>query len=161
MKRLLACLSLCAALGACAMADTAYGPAYGPRGAGFSEYRIEPGRYRVTFQGGPGAPPQQVADYALLRAAELTLAEGYDWFAITDRATSGRPDSGPRLSLGTGGGSYGGRSAIGVGVGTSFSLGGGPAVAHSLEVVMGHGDRPADPNAYLARGVRESLRPRV
>lgn len=57
MTRFLACLSLCAMLGACAMVDAAYGPAYGPRGAGFSEYRIEPGRYRVTFQGGPGAPP--------------------------------------------------------------------------------------------------------
>lgn len=161
MTRFLACLSLCAMLGACAMVDTAYGPAYGPRGAGFSEYRIEPGRYRVTFQGGPGAPPQQVADYALLRAAELTLAEGYDWFAITDRATSGQPDTGPRLSLGAGGGSHGGRGAIGLGLGTSFSLGGGPALAHSLEVVMGHGERPADPNAYMARSVQESLRPRV
>ncbi|MDO8902745.1 MAG: hypothetical protein Q7V15_15475 [Phenylobacterium sp.] len=159
MKRVLACLSLLAILGGCAMAGTPYGPAYGPRGAGFSEYRIEPGRFRVTYQGGPGAPPQQVADYALLRAAELTLAEGYDWFRITDRASSGRPGGGPRVSLGTGGGSYGGRTAIGVGVGTSLSLGGGPALVQSLEVVMGQGQRPADPNAYDARGVRDSLRP--
>ncbi|MDP1874051.1 hypothetical protein [Phenylobacterium sp.] len=159
MKHLIASLSLCALLGACAMADTAYGPAYGPRGAGFSDYRIEPGRFRVTYQGGPGAPPQQVADYALLRAAELTVAEGYDWFRITDRATSGRPGAGPRLSVGAGGGSHGGRTAIGMGVGTSMSLGGGSSVIQSLEVVMGQGQRPADPNAYDARGVMASLRP--
>lgn len=160
MKRVLACLSLCAILGACAMASP-YGPAYGPRGAGYSEYRIEPGRFRVTYQGGPGAPPQQVADYALLRAAELTLAEGYDWFQITDRATSGRAGGGPRLSLGTGGGSYGGRTAIGVGVGTSMSLGGGPSTIQSLEIIMDRGQRPPDPNAYDARGVRDTLRPRT
>ncbi|MGQ3018717.1 CC0125/CC1285 family lipoprotein [Phenylobacterium sp.] len=161
MKRIFACLSLCAVLGGCAMAASPYGPAYGPRGAGYSEYQIEPGRFRVTYQGGPGAPPQQVADYALLRAAELTLTQGYDWFQITDRATSGRPGGGPRLSVGTGGGSYGGRTAIGVGVGTSMSLGGGPSAIQSLEVVMGHGQRPPDPNAYDARGVQETLRPRV
>ena len=161
MSRLLAPLVLVLALTACATAPSAYGPAYGPRSAGYSEYRIEPGRYRVIYQGGPGAPPQQVADYALLRAADLTLEQGYDWFRITDRATDGRPDRGPRLSLGTGGGSFGGRTAVGIGVGTTFSLGGGPAVAQSIEVMMGRGQRPSDPNAYDARAVHDSLRPRA
>ncbi len=154
---LLACLTL----GACAAMPPAYGPAYGPRGAGYSEYRIEPGRYRVSYQGGPGAPPEVVADFALLRAAELTLEQGRDWFQVTDRAASGRSGGGgPRLSVGAGGGS-GGRTSVGVGVGTTFSLGGGPAVAVSLEILMGRGPKPADPNAYDARSVQAALRPRT
>src|SRR5690606_22629066 len=72
-------------LTACATTPTFYAPAASPSAMGYSEYRIEPGRYRVTFRGGPGAPPQQVADYTLLRAADLALADGYDWFRITDR----------------------------------------------------------------------------
>ena len=40
---------------------TLYQAAAGPQAVGYSEYRIEPGRYRITFRGGPGAPPEQVA----------------------------------------------------------------------------------------------------
>ena len=69
MRRLTTIIALCAALGACATAPTVYGPAPRAQGVGFSEMRIEPGRYRVTFRGGPGAPIAQVSDYALLRAA--------------------------------------------------------------------------------------------
>lgn len=161
MKPVLVPLLATLALGACASMDAAYGPAYGPRGAGYSEFRIEPNRFRVNYQGGPGAPAEEVANYALLRAAELTLAQGHDWFQVTDRTSSGRMGGGgPRLSIGGGSSSYG-RTSVGVGVGTSFSLGGGPAVAHSIEVVMGDGQRPADPNAYDARAVRASLQPQA
>jgi hypothetical protein len=125
---------------------------------GFSEYRIEPGRYRITFRGGPGAPPEQVSDYAIRRAADLALADGYDWFRVTDRVIAGAaPDQGPRVSLGLGGGNYGWHSGVGVGVGTSFNLGPGPALAATIEVVMGHGPKPADPGAYDARGVSRTV----
>jgi len=161
MKRFAVPLLLSLALRACASMDTAYGPAYGPRGAGYSEFRIEPDRFRVNYQGGPGAPAEEVANYALLRAAELTLSQGRDWFQVTDRASSGRLGGcGPRFSVGAGSGSYG-RTSVGVGLGTSFSLGGGPAVAHSIEIVMGQGAKPADPNAYDARAVRAALSPRA
>ena len=160
MKRLALPLAAALALGACASMSPAYGPAYGPKGAGYSEFRIEPNRFRVNYQGGPGAPAEDVANFALLRAAELTLAQGHDWFQVTDRVSSGRLDraGGPRFSLGAGSGSYG-RTSVGVGVGTTISLGGGPAVAHSLEIIMGDGQGPPDPNAYDARAVRASLHP--
>ena len=143
MKRLLLTVLAAAALAGCATAPTLYQPAAGREGVGYSEYRIEPGRYRITFQGGPGAPPEQVSDYALLRAADLALAEGYDWFRVSDRFLQGRPDRGPHISFGVGGASYGRSSAVGVGVGSSaMSLGGGPSVAATIEVLMGKGERP-------------------
>ena len=55
-------LVMCLALGACATVPTRFQPSSGPRSVGYSEYRIEPGRYRITFRGGPGAPIEQVAD---------------------------------------------------------------------------------------------------
>jgi hypothetical protein len=149
-------------LAACATAPTLYGPAAAPGAVGYSEYRIEPGRFRVTFRGGPGAPLEQVADYALLRAAELTLAEGYDWFRIADRyvrrADSGR---GSRLTLGTGTGNYGRHGGVGVGLGTSFDLGGGPSVVQTLEIVMGKGPAPREGSVYDAREVQRNLGARL
>jgi len=155
----LSCLFACGLLLACCeTVPTVYGPAAGPQAVGFSEYRIEPGRYRITFQGGPGAPVAQVSDYALRRAAELALAEGYDWFRVADRVTEASGyHRGSRISVGAGGADFGRRSAVGVGIGTSFNLGGGPTVAQTLEVVMGRGEAPRGGDVYDAREIRRSL----
>ena len=157
MKRLLLPLLASLALAGCATAPTLYQPAAGPKAVGYSEYRIEPGRYRITFQGGPGAPPQQVTDYALLRAADLAIADGYDWFRVSDRFMQGRPDNGPRVSFGVGGASFGRRSAVGLGVSNGMSLGGGPSVASTIEVIMGKGERPRGGDVYDARALRQNL----
>lgn len=142
-------------LAACATAPTVYRSAAGtPSAVGYSEYRLEAGRYRVTFQGGAGASEVQVADYALLRAAELALRDGYDWFRIVDRSTTVRGDgAGPRLSIGGGSASVGRHNSLGVGLGTSFNLGPGPAYARSIEVVFGKGGTPRDHDAYDAREI--------
>ncbi|MDO8801198.1 hypothetical protein [Phenylobacterium sp.] len=162
MKRLLLTVALCAGLSACASAPTVYTAANGPEAVGFSSYRIEPGRYRVTFRGGPGGSPEQVADYALLRAADIALADGYDWFRVSDRAMrQAGSNSGPRLSLGGGGGDYGRGGGVGIGLGTSFNLGGGPSLTQTLEVVMGKGEKPPGADVYDARGLRSAIGPRV
>lgn len=163
IKPALAAVLACAALAACASpAPTIYVPAAGPQAVGYSEYRIEPGRYRITYRGGPGAPPAQVQDYALLRAADLTLATGYDWFRVADRSLRQvGADSGPRFSVGVGGASFGGHSAVGLGVNRSFDLGGGPALAQTLEVLMGKGTPPRDADVYDAREVRRTIAPRT
>jgi hypothetical protein len=177
MYRPIAAACAVLALAACAT-PTVYAPANpnpnatGAARVGFSEYKIENNRYRVTFQGGSGAPQQLVADYALFRAAEITLRDGYDWFQVIDRfgGASGYAGNGPRISVGAGtssgsgryGGYYGGGSGIGIGVGTSFPLGGGNghAYAHTIEIVEGRGVKPDSPDVYDARGVAAALAPR-
>ena len=146
------------ALSACASLAP-YGPQMGPGGQGYVEQRIESNRFRVTYNG--VGHPGPVADYALLRAAELTLAQGYDWFEVTHRWTDGRPDSagGLRPSVGVGYGStrYGGYRSSGVGVGVGLNFSGPSPTSTTLEVVMGNGERPDRPNAYDAGDVRDSL----
>jgi hypothetical protein len=154
MKRLIVVAFSAALLTACATQPTLYAPQTAPRGAGYTEYRLEAGRYRVTFQGNSGAPVNQVSDYALLRAAELALRDGYDWFRVANRVTQqAGSGSGSSLSIGGGSGSYGRRSGVGVGLGTSINLGPGPTVSSSLEVVFGKGQRPRDGDAYDARDI--------
>ncbi len=161
MKRPILPLFAALSLTACATAPTIYQPAMGPRAVGYVEQRIEPGRYLVSFQGGPGAPATYVADLALLRAAELTIADGYDWFLVSDRYIQGQDDRGPRVGVGVGGADYGRRSGLSVGVGTSFRLGGGASLTASLEIFMGSGSRPAGADVYDARGLRDTVRARI
>ena len=161
MRRLLLVAAAALSLTACATAPTVFQPAAGPRAVGYTEQRIEPGRYRITFRGGPGAPIEQVADYALLRAADLTLADGYDWFRVLEHSSDVRPNNGPRVSLGTGGADYGRRSSVGIGVGTSFDLGGGPSMSDTINILMGKGPKPDDRDVYDARDVRATIGPRA
>jgi hypothetical protein len=46
---------------------------------------------------------------------------------------------------------------VGVGVSNGISLGGGPSVASTIEVVMGKGERPRGGDVYDARALRENL----
>lgn len=91
-RRLLAPLAAVLVLTACATA-TPYQP-LGTRGAsgGFTEQRIEQNRYRVAFIGNDYTSRQRVENYLLFRAAELTLANGYDGFTIVQRATDREVD---------------------------------------------------------------------
>lgn len=159
MKRLII-PALAALLVAGCATPTVYQPAAKPGAVGFAEYRIEPGRYRVSFRGGNGSSGGLVMDLALKRAAELALKDGYDWFRIVDRVveSDGYGRGGSSLSLGVGGGShnggyYRGGSSVGVGVGGTFDLSGGPASMASIEVLMGKGPRPDGVDAYDARAV--------
>lgn len=162
MIRTLAIAVSAMSLAACASLAP-YGPQRGPGGQGFSEQRIESDRFRVTYTG-VGAPGP-VADLALLRAAELTLEQGYDWFEVTQRYIDGRPDSAggvrPSVSVGFGlsSGRYGGYrysgSSAGLGVGLNFS---GPSPTSTvLEVRLGRGPQADQGEVYDAREVRANL----
>ncbi len=143
---------------------------YGPRtpqgSQGYSEYRIDSQRWRVTYDG-IGAPGP-VMDLALLRAADLTVEQGYDWFEVTQRYVDGVPDSAggvrPSLNIGYGGGHYDGPygrySSSGVGVGIGFNFQGPSHTSSTLEIVMGRGGPPSRADVYEARTVQQNLRAR-
>ncbi len=97
LKPVLLATAAALALSACATA-TPYGPA-GPQSRyGYSEQRVDADRYRVSFAGNSVTSREQVEMSLLLRAAELTLESGHDWFATVNRATdrdvrlTGTPD---------------------------------------------------------------------
>ncbi|MEQ8405110.1 MAG: hypothetical protein RKE49_08425 [Oceanicaulis sp.] len=159
MKRFLLIPPAAIALGlaACAPTPTTYGPAAAvSSGVGYEDLRIEEDRWRVTFTGGPSASRSEVEGLALRRAAELALANGYDWFTVVDRRfeQEGANRSPVRVggSVGAGVGSGGFRSS-GVGVGISLSPGDERRAIVTLEIIAGDGPKPegAYEAAYLAR----------
>ncbi|WP_425983144.1 CC0125/CC1285 family lipoprotein [Brevundimonas sp. TWP1-2-1b1] len=160
MKRLAIALTGLSALALSACASlTPYGAQQGPSGQGYSEQRIESNRYRVSYNGVGAAG--RVADWALLRAADLTTEQGYDWFEVTQSWTDGRPGGAggvrPSVSIGGGSSRYGGYSASGVGVGVGLNFSGPQPTSTTLEVVLGRGQKPDRPNAYDARSVQGSI----
>lgn len=143
---------------ACASATVAYRPASSASDFGYRDQRIEDGRFRVSFTGRDGA---RAADGALLRAAEVTLDAGGDWFRVVSRdITTETEGSGSRSSIGIGGGT-GRRSGVGVGVGVNVPLAGGndSRTLVSLEILIGTGPEPDGDDYYLASAIVTNLQP--
>lgn len=64
-------------------------PVYSPasdNGFGYSHSQLDSNSYRVHFKM-RGDDSKQAMDYAMRRAAQLTLENGYDWFVINDQQT--------------------------------------------------------------------------
>ena len=160
MRRLLFALSI-TTLAACA---TAVGTAYGPadsKGYGYTETRVEADRYRIVFAGDGATPPGVVEDYALLRAAELAVEGGYDWFRVVGRTM----DESEKGGVGVGAGFGGGGRNVGVGVGGNLgTVGARKFYTAKLEALFGKGEKPADDQSgevYDARSVIETIRARM
>ena len=145
---------------------------------GFSEQQIEANRWKVEFAGNSLTSRQTVERYLLFRSAQLTLAQGYDWFQSVDRHTERQtefygdadpffggwgPSWGlyrPGLGWGYGYGGYGGFGGFGYGGfgGGAFDIDQVTRYQATVEVLMGHGPKPANnPHAYDARSVVEHL----
>jgi hypothetical protein len=62
-------------------------------GTGFVDSQIAPGLFNVGFQGNGHDTSEKVADFALLRAAQLALGHGCPYFAVVDitNTSSARP----------------------------------------------------------------------
>ncbi len=162
MKQLLVALASAGvvASSAIACATTApYSPAVAPGKVGYFEQQIEPERYRISYRGPSGMGPNETEDLVMLRAADLTLSHGYDWFRIVERYGEAAAPTRPRFSFGVGGGSYG--RGGGVGVGTSTGFGGEQSYVSNLEILIGRGAKPTTPDAYDARQVSQVIRPRA
>ena len=161
------------ALSACATA-TPYGPAGPDSRYGYAEQRLDSDRYRINFSGNSVTSREQVEMSLLLRAAELTTENGYDWFSTVNRAT----DRDVRLQ-GLSDPFYRDRYSAFWGPSWRYSRRGiwspwrdpfGPdfdvrqidRYEASSEIVMGRGRKPAnDPNAFEAREVISNLSSRV
>lgn len=155
-----------AVLAACATPPPVYTAASSDRSLGYSERQIESNRYFVTYRVTSPVDSVLLQDYALLRAADLTIANGRDWFWVDRRSLDEEHTrSGPSVGVGVGAGSWGGRSGGSVGVGVNFPLGGGAnaprARSATLEIRFGEGPKPDDANAYDARATAENLRARI
>ena len=145
-------LASCAATG-----PAAYGPA-DAKGFGYAETRIEADRYRITYGGSGGMSPGMVEDYALRRAGEVALREGYDWFRVVALEITGEERGGVSLGAGFGTGSYGRRSGVGVGVGGNVGkVGAQEYYTARLEVLLGKGAPPDDDRVYDAASIVDSL----
>jgi hypothetical protein len=99
-------LGLTIVLAGC-MTPAAYAPRRPGEIVGYTDRELAPGRWRVTFTGNSVTPRDTVEDYLLLRAAEVTLAQGGTHFIFDTRDTR----SNTRLfadTIGPGGGFYGG-----------------------------------------------------
>ncbi len=131
------------------------------QGPGFYETRIEQNRYRIAYRSPRGMPRDQVEDLTLLRAADMTLSEGYDWFRVLARQGVVDRPNGPVISLGGGNTSFGRNSAVSLGLGASFNLSGPPAQTLIMEIQMGRGGRPDDSAAYDAADVERTIRSRL
>ncbi len=86
--RVLAGLVIGLTLAAC-VASTPYESA-SRTGYGYSDQRIESDRYRVTFRGNAATSRETVENYLLLRSAEITLENGYDYFIVVENDTEAR-----------------------------------------------------------------------
>jgi hypothetical protein len=181
---LLVSLALAAVLAACETA-TPYQPNIpgNATSGGFSDVRLEPNRFRVTFSGNSLTSRETVEGYLLYRAAELTIAQGFDTFTIVDRHTDRdrrtyvQPDPlyhpwyGPGFGYWRPHWRYYGR---GYGWRGWDPFWGDPFWADrvdvqtiekfdaSAEILMSHGPKnAADPKAFDARAVMDNLGPRI
>jgi hypothetical protein len=76
------------ALAGCAAAPAPrYQPASVLGATGYLTAPAENGRVSVVYTGGRGMTREQVAQYALLRAAELTTESGQVWFAVINKTS--------------------------------------------------------------------------
>ena len=153
-------------LGACATV-TPYQPAAGGVNSyGFSDTRIEPGKYRVSFRGNTLTERTTVENYVLLRAAELSLADGYGHFLILDEDDAGRSDfrtTGFNNGFGAVGGfgGFGNRGFGGVGVGTTSSRTRERVIQDVSVIVQAFEGQKAEDNykAFNAQDVLDNLGP--
>ena len=132
-----------------------YGPASSPSAQGYLVQPIESNRFRVSYT---ALSSDDARRYALRRAAEVTFENGGQWFRVVRSTTDTEHSSGGGSSVSVGGssGSYG--SGVGVGVGIGFPVAGGSEkTTESLEIVIGTGDKPDEPDVYDASSVLANI----
>ena len=153
-------LVLVGALGLAACGTpTPYQPSI--NGYGYAEQALEENRYRVTFSGNSLTPRATVENYLLYRAAEVTLARGYDYFVVVGKETERTTTYFSTLhGVRSGAFHHGDRHGYGV-IGSSTSYPSSDYVAFA-NIVMRKGEKsPDNTAAYDARDVLKHLDPSI
>lgn len=140
-------------------------------GYGYQATQITDTQYRISFKA-RGSDQAKAMDYALLRAAEVTLEQGYDWFVVTHRETFvDRERTRPSTEIGYANSSemvtrcglisctttrYP-RSSLHAGI----HIGGRESsdIQTIIEVKLGTGVRPDSDHSFAAQAVVENLSP--
>ncbi|AFV00480.1 CC0125/CC1285 family lipoprotein [Simiduia agarivorans] len=135
-------------------------------GYGYTDTALTENRYRINYKA-KSHQSAKAKNYALLRAAELTLDQGYDWFVVVDRETRVEKTE-DRFSTSMQTGQTVTKScgllscttqvhpSTQYGVGMSSGNGADEAIA-SLEIRMGKGVKPASGDVYDAMEIKDSL----
>ena len=165
MKQIMMILTMLAFYGCASQTD--YTPASNERGYGYTESRITENRYRVNFRGNSRTSSNDVKDMALLRAAEITLLNDYDWFRIVNQDTlqslSTSPQTQSRLSSGRR--VYQNCGLLGCTTSVSpayrsievVTQGETDSYTTTIEIVMGKGELSDQTSAYNATELRSNL----
>lgn len=144
--------------------NSAYKPAKNS-GFGYKETLLGPNHYRVQFKS--SGSTKRAQDYALLRAAELTTEQGYDWFVVTkrdldtnDERKSIGPDINSRQVIERNCGLLGCNSRVQSVPELDMGIDENPFpdVKVILEINFGKGIRPSTKNTYDAIETSEKLR---
>ena len=77
-------------LSACVSQPAPYAPKTPGTSTGYTDEQLTSDRYRVTFTGNSATDRQRVEDYLLLRAAQVTVNAGHNWFLFDTRSTQAR-----------------------------------------------------------------------
>lgn len=93
MKYTILVVAACLALSGCATSYQSKGLT-----GGFSSFKMDEAIYQVNFRGNGYTSQTKAYEYALLRASEICLADGYRYFAVVDQA-----ERGDSLAFNTGG----------------------------------------------------------
>ena len=164
MKTAILTFATAALLVGCASTPTSYGPA-AAGGLGYGSQKIQNDRFRVSFT---GKTPEEAQTLVLLRAAELTLDNGYDHFKVIGSDThgdrGGRSPISSSVGVGIGSGGYHGtRTNVGIGFGVAdvAQALSGDRVTASMEIITRNGSVQNDPSIYDAKSIVDSIRPGV
>jgi len=152
---------------ACATAP-AYREAKSASSTGYSQQIVEKDRYRVQYRAS-GSNAGKAQDYALLRAAELTLEQGYSTFEIVSRGAESSTEErviadaapGPDYVVTRNCGLLGCTSTVQPlppAFDTETTVQKRETVV-SLEILMSNKDAAASPSLYSASQVVTNLRP--
>lgn len=151
-------------LGLAACASTPdYVPADDADDFGHYSTRLDENRYRIVYNGGRSSGLNTTRDYALMRAAELTLADGYDWFEVVDRETVTFRDRAPETGVSVERAYYverscgllGCRQSVRPWTTTRIDMDADRSRtrhSHMLEIVMGKGKIPENGGNYYDAG---------